>query len=217
MDNNRTIQLLSLFYAHKLHVNEACKTPETPSDAMMNLCHDIIDGLKSVYAHDIIEILKQDHEAFDIEAADIPQFSDFDMCAYRTPYLVLASRQKDISYAQMGFMLLRSPKKEGAYFKYGENQAKTAAQIGLCHVKRGKINASYLGLAFCALTQEEQKKILPKLLLFVPIVQNYFVADRSQELIDSYFSSLSESTQKRRIGNVRTLIQIVEKQLEDEL
>ena len=217
MDDSRTIQLLSLFYAHKLHVDEICRTPETPSDAMMNLCRDIIDALKSVSAHDVIEILQQNHKAFEIGTADIPQFSDFDMCAYRTPYLVLASGQKDISFAQMGFMLLRSPKKEGAYFKYGENQAKTAAQIGLCHVKRGKINASYLGLAFCALTQEEQKEILPKLLLYIPIVQNYFVANRSQELIDSYFTALSESTQKRRIGNVRTLIQIVENQLGNEL
>ena len=217
MDDSRTIQLLSLFYAHKLHVDEICRTPETPSDAMMNLCRDIIDALKSVSAHDVIEILQQNHKAFEIGTADIPQFSDFDMCAYRTPYLVLASGQKDISFAQMGFMLLRSPKKEGAYFKYGENQAKTAAQIGLCHVKRGKINASYLGLAFCALTQEEQKEILPKLLLYIPIVQNYFVANRSQELIDSYFTALSESTQKRRIGNVRTLIQIVENHLGNEL
>lgn len=217
MEHNRAIQLLSLFYAHKLHVDEICRTPETPSDAMMNLCYDIFESLRLTSVHELIDILQKDHEAFEIGTADIPQFSDFDMCAYRTPYLVLASGQTDISFTQMGFMLLRSPKKEGAYFKYGENQAKTAAQMGLCYVKRGKINASYLGLAFCRLSNEEQKELLPKLILFVPIVQNYFVAGRSQELIDSYFSALSESTQKRRIGNVRTLIQIVENQFEDEL
>ena len=217
MEHKRIAQLLSLFYAHKLHVDEVCETPEEPSGAMMNLCRDIINCLRSTSVHELIEIIKVGHEAFEIGAANIPQYSDLDMCVYRTPYLVLVSRQIDISYAQMGYMLLTSPKKEGAYFKYGENQAKTAAQIGLCHVTRGKINASYLGIAFCELKKEEQKTILPKLLLYVPIVQNFFVAGQNYELINHYFSSLAESTQKRRIGNVRTLIQIVEKQLEDEL
>ena len=217
MEWNNTAQLLNLFYSHKLHIDEVCKTPEKPSGAMLNLCNDILCSLGSISIHDIIDCLKRDYSPFEIGTSDIPQFSDIERCAFRTPYLVLASGQKDISFTQMGFMLLRSPKKDEAYRKYGENQAKTAAQMGLCSISGTKINASYLGITYSRLTEEDQKRLLPKLILYVPIIQNYFIGGQKQQLIDSYFESVAESTKIRRGASVKTLIQIVEKQLEDEL
>ena len=54
-------------------------------------------------------------------------------------------------------------------------------------------------------------------MLYVPIVQNYFLAGRNESLLEEYLSLLADTTRKRRIGNLNTMIQIVEKQLVNEL
>lgn len=210
-------QLLSLFYAHKLHVDEACMSHHEPSKAMMHLCSDIVKCLKMFSLEEIVEITKSLHVPFPIDQPDIPQFSDFNLAVYRTPYLAYASNCYNIPYKDMGYMLLQGARRDVAYQKYGENQSKTAAMLGLCSIMRGKVNVSYLGVYFCNLSDEEQKLLLPKLMLYVPIVQNYFLAGRNESLLEGYLSLLADTTRKRRIGNLNTMIQIVEKQLVNEL
>ena len=217
MNMEHAKQLLSLFYAHKLHIDEACMSCHEPSKAMMHLCSDIVKCLKMFSLEEIIEIVKHLHVPFPIDQPDIPQFSDFNLAVYRTPYLAYASNCYNIPYKDMGYMLLQGARREVAYQKYGENQSKTAAMLGLCSIMRGKVNVSYLGVYFCNLSDEEQKLLLPKLMLYVPIVQNYFLAGRNESLLEEYLSLLADTTRKRRIGNINTMIQIVEKQLVNEL
>ena len=217
MNMEHAKQLLSLFYSHKLHVDEACMSHHEPSMAMMHLCSDIVKCLKMFSLEEIIEIVKPLHVPFPIDQPDIPQFSDFSLAVYRTPYLAYASNCYNIPYKDMGYMLLQGARREVAYQKYGENQSKTAAMLGLCSIMRGKVNVSYLGVYFCNLSDEEQKLLLPKLMLYVPIVQNYFLAGRNESLLEEYLSLLADTTRKRRIGNLNTMIQIVEKQLVNEL
>lgn len=210
MTREQSKKLISLFYAHLLHVDEACPNPEDKHNAIFNLCTDILEELNKYSVQEIIDIIKINFEEHPISSSDIPQFSDFDDAIYKTPHLIIASRLKDIPYRQMGYLLLQSPKKEAAYVKYGENHAKTAAQMGLCSVKKGKINISYMGIVFTKLTEKEKKELAPKLLLYIPIIQNYFAADKDGALIQKYLNQLSVSTQKRRISNLNTLIEKVE-------
>lgn len=217
MNMEHAKQLLSLFYAHKLHIDEACMSCHEPSKAMIHLCSDIVRCLKMFSLEEIIEIVKPLHVPFPIDQPDIPQFSDFSLAVYRTPYLAYASNHYNIPFKDMGYMLLQGSRKEVAYQKYGENHAKTAAMLGLCNVTRGKVNASYMGVYFCNLKNDEQKSLLPKLLIYVPIVQNYFLAGRNESLLEEYLSLLADTTRKRRIRNLNTMIQIVEKQLVNEL
>lgn len=217
MRQEQSHKLISLFYAHLLHVDEVCRNPEEKHNAMLNLCADILEELKLYSVHDIIDIIKINFEEHPIKSSDIPQFSDYDDVVYKTPYLTVASRETDIGFIQMGYMLLGSPKKDCAYMKYGENHAKAAAQIGLCAVNRGKVNPSYLGVAFLKLHREEQKELIPKLLLYIPIVQNFFVLGKNVEKLQTYFSLLSESTQIRRRSNVKTLINQVGQYIDYEL
>lgn len=217
MNTEHAKQLLTLFYAHQLHVDEACMSCSEPSKAMMHLCSDVITSLKMFSLEEIIEIIKPLHIPFPIDKADVPQFSDFSLAVYRTPYLAYASNQYNIPFKDMGYMLLQGSRKDVAYQKYGENHAKTAAMLGLCSVTRGKVNASYLGVYFCHLKKEEQKFLLPKLLIYVPVIQNYLVAGCDESLLDEYLGLLAETTQKRRIGNLNTMIQIVNKEIKNEL
>ena len=210
----KDLELLSKYYAHKLPVCEAFYANETsPNDERIILCNNVIDALNRYSLSTLVDIIKVSHQPFEIRPCDISQFSDFNVCAYKTPYLIFAADLKDISYRQMGFILLQSPKKEAAYKKYGENHAKTAAQIGLCAINKGKINISCMGVAFLKLSEESQQEIIPKLLLYIPLIQNYFTANKDRRLIEKYLSQLSLSTQKRRISNINTLITIVERAL----
>ncbi len=207
----RDLEILSNFYAHKLFTDEACYIDELPlGDDRILLCKDVIETLKKHSVEQIVDVIKIGHQPFDIHTSDIAQFSDLMACVLKTPYLIIASKLKDISYRQMGYLLLQSPKKEMAYIKYGENQAKTAAQIGLCSVDKGKINISYMGIVFTKLTKREQQELTPKLLLYIPIIQNYFAANKDHALIQKYLNQLSVSTQVRRMRSINTLIAKIE-------
>lgn len=217
MTQEQSKKLISLFYAHLLHVDEICPDPEEKHCAMVNLCLSIFEELKSYSVQEIIDIIKENFVEHPISSSDITQFSDFDNAVYNTPYLIIASRESNIGFIQMGYMLLRSPKKDGAYLKYGENHAKTAAQIGLCCVQRGKINPSYFGVSFISLSKEEREELMPKLLLYIPLIQNFYALNRDTDRLQSYFSLLSKSTQVRRRSNVKTLINCVGKYIDYEL
>lgn len=117
----------------------------------------------------------------------------------------------------MGYMLRTKPRKEGADTKYGENQSKTAAQMGLCSIVCSRIYSSNLGVAFGNLDKERQINLIPKLVLFIPYILNLYASNAKYFDVLNSVSFLSESTQKRRLTNVWTLINIVNKELPYEL
>ena len=113
--------------------------------------------------------------------------------------------------------LLNETYKEG--YRDGENHAKTSIQLGLCELDntRHKVQLSPLGKAFYGLSQERKKALIPKLCFYIPLLQNYFLTNRSEALLDSWLSILSDSTKKRRRPNVNTLVDIINRGLVDEL
>ena len=163
--------LVISFYSHKLHVEDTCNL-QYPSDGMIGLCEDIFSCLLNVECEEIIRVLQKTGLSFKISHGDVPQFSSLEDCVYKVPYLVKDCGLDALSYTQLGFMLRTKPRKEGADMKYGENQAKTAAQMGLCSIKKARIYPSYLGVAFCNLDKGLQMKLLPKLILFIPYIFN---------------------------------------------
>lgn len=58
---------------------------------------------------------------------------------------------------------------------------------------------------------------MPKLCLFIPMIQNYFVQGMNQSKLDEELSILSPSTIIRRRSNVNTIISIISDQLDNEL
>ena len=141
MDSIKEAMIIN-FYSHKLHVDETCNL-RFPSDGMMGLCEDIITCLLDVECEDVIRVIKKIEVVFDISHGDVPQFSSLEDCVYKVPLLVKDCGIDEISYTQMGFMLRTQPRKDGADMKYGENQSKTAAQMGLCSINNAKIHPSY--------------------------------------------------------------------------
>lgn len=204
MDSIKEALIIS-FYSHKLHVADACNL-KCQSDGIMDLCKDIFSCLLNVECGEIIRVIQKIGILFEISHGDVPQFSSLEDCVYKVPLLVKDCGIDELSYTQLGFMLRTKPRKEGADMKYGENQSKTAAQMGLCSIKNARIYSSYLGVAFCSLDKETQMKLLPKLILFIPYIFNQYVTNaKYQDIIDSV-SFLSHSTQKRRLSNIWSLI-----------
>ena len=204
--------LIINFYSHKLHVEDTCNLLY-PSDGMMGLCEDIISCILNVECEEIVRIIKKIGSVFEILHGDVPQFSSLDDCAYKVPLLVKDCGINDLSYSQLGFMLRTQPRNESADTKYGENQSKTAAQMGLCTVRNARIYPSYLGVAFCSLDKELQLKLLPKLILFIPYIYNQFATNAKYEDIIASVTFLSQSTQKRRLSSIWSLINQVNKVL----
>lgn len=208
--------LLSLFYAHRLHIEDPVPGNVIPS-CMVSLCADILSMLKQTSVPELLEIIKQSHVPFAIDKADIPQFSSLEDAALKVPHLIFASQMEDITYEQMGFLLRTEPRTVVADCKYGENHAKTAAEMGLCAVYKHRVCLSFLGLLFDEQSEEDKKNLIPKLVLFIPMIQNLFVAGADENVVNDTMSILSESTLKRRSPNVWALIDCVNSQLPYEL
>ncbi len=207
---------ISAFYSHKLHVEDRCNL-QGPSEELMRVSEFIISCLLEIECQDIIHIIKKRGITFDIAHGDVPQFSSLDDCVYKVPILVKDCGLNQITYTQLGFMLRTRPRKEGADTKYGENHSKTAAQMGLCSIFNARIYTSHLGVAFCDIDKEKQKNLLPKLVLFIPYILNQFASSAKYEDVIRSVSFLSESTQKRRLTNIWSLITQVNKVLPYEL
>ena len=215
MDSIKEALIIS-FYSHKLHVDDTCNL-EYPSNGVMDLCEDVFSCLLNVECADIIRLIQNSGLLFDISHGDVPQFSSFEDCVYKVPLLVKDCGIDELNYTQLGFMLRTKPRKEIADMKYGENQSKTAAQMGLCSIENARIHTSYLGVAFCSLDKETQMKLLPKLILFIPYIFNQYAAKAKYDDIITSVSFLSPSTQKRRLSNIWSLINKVNKVLPYEL
>ena len=215
MDSIKEALIIS-FYSHKLHVEDTCN-PLCIADGMMSLCEDVISCLLNVECEEIVHIIQKIGYVFEISHGDVPQFSSLDDSVFKVPLLVKDCGIDDPNYTQLGFMLRTKPRKEGADTKYGENQSKTAAQMGLCSIKRARIHPSYLGVAFCNLDKVSQMKLLPRLVLFIPYIFNQFATKAKYDDIIASVSFLSQSTQKRRLTNIWSLINQVNKVLPYEL
>lgn len=197
---------LALLKAYYTHTDDDIITNQTK-------CELLLKVLKNHTCTEIINLIKEEDLLFKIEKKDIPQFSDFKDAYFKVPFLLAHCGEEDVDYNQMGYMLRSGSRKEVADRKYGENHIKTAAQMGLCNFVRCKANTSTLGNLFIKLTDEERKKLLPKICLYIPFIHNYFKKGGTNEVREEMLSILSVTTQNRRRSNVNTIIETIKKAL----
>ena len=93
---------------------------------------------------------------------------------------------------------------------------KTAAQLGLCNFERCRANGNSLGNQFVKLSDTEQKALLPKLCLYIPYIQNYFMSGSREQSLEEMLNILSETTRVRRRPNVNTIIDTIKNSLDYE-
>ena len=167
-----------------------------------------ITALLNYSLNEIIEIVKPTFHPFPIQKKDIPQFSDL-MTVFKIPNLLKNCCIDGVSYEQMGYMLRTEKRKLGADKKYGENHMKTAEQMGLCDIRHYMAYPNEISNGYVNLDKDSQRKIIPHFCLSIPFIQNYFMTGMNDEYLKEMMSILSESTIKRRLTNVNTLISTI--------
>ncbi|MBO7234190.1 MAG: hypothetical protein J6V13_04305 [Paludibacteraceae bacterium] len=199
--------LLKVYYTHK----DLSLLEDEKKSALL------LEILKKHSCSEILQIIEEGFEPAKIDKKDISQFSDFKDAYYTVPFILQNCGAKDVDYSKMGYMLRDEKRKDVADKKYGENHMKTAAQLGLCRFESCRGNANTLGNCFIKLSEADRKNILPKLCLYIPYIQNYFMAGATDEVRDEILSILSHTTQVRRRSNVNTIIHTIKESIDYEL
>lgn len=217
-DNQKSEVVINLFYNHRIDFETISQSMPLTVLTADQVCNIILRIIYKTPIGCIINIIRKENQMFAISKADICQFSDFEDCYSKCVSVLVMSNLKNVSWEKMGFLLRSKPRKKGADTKYGENHGKTACQLGLLIMNlKHEFNVSELGYEFNKLSDDYKEQLKSKLCLYIPIIHNYFCSNKSEDLLKSYFSILSESTQKRRYSNVRKLINIVNEDLNNEL
>lgn len=181
----------------------------------LELSQEVVRLLLKYKCKDLLDIIKEDASIYSIDKSDIPQFSDLNKAFYNVPYGLVYSGIDGVGYAQMGYILREDKRKEVADRKYGENQMKTAEQLGLCKIVKYKAYPTMLGRILVVLSENERQNLLPKLCLYIPFVQNYYLSGEDEDYLNKQLGILSQSTCNRRRPNVNMLIQIINKATKD--
>lgn len=168
----------------------------------------ILKAILDTSADEIIRIVGNGSEK--IVPASISQFSNI-ADAEKTPEIVEVNA--DANFELIGYILNHNAS-SGAQQKYGENQYKLAAQMGLvtfdkiCH-RITPVGAEYIK------TGEERMHIRRKLFLRIPLVRRLIIAakegpvngfDAIRNGLGDIEKPLADSTTERRSSNIRTLL-----------
>lgn len=150
--------------------------------------------------------------------ADVVQFSNFERATSELTHL-LKYEENGLTFEDIGYMLMASGNKTSG-IKYGENQAKTAKDFNFVKFNNERpiiVKNTSLGNVFPFLGEEEKNRLLCVLSLRNVLVQ-VFIAKAKHEkvLYDDVVLCISESTRKRRHNNVKYLLNLAIKDIDED-
>lgn len=181
-------------------------------DFPYEIVKDYVDKILSIPVDALVNQAIISPTLMAIEAKDVFQFSDFDAGSIRICTKLINVGNPGVTYLEAGKLLLDDgiSRKEGAYTKYGENHLKLSESLGLTHELTRTYFISCIGMIYPDLSEENQKRLLTRLLL-----RNKFVirlikaADKGNVNLRQFLYMLSESTYVRRRSNVKYILNIL--------
>lgn len=150
-----------------------------------------------------------------LNSSDIPQFSNFKDGAFILPSLLNFNTNCGYTFIEIGKLLCSPGKKDGAYTKYGENQAKLAELLGLVYITSNPrhIYLSDIGSKYLTLSEDNKYLFLKYQIYNMPVIKCLFNICFNENISISDFllnnSNLSNSTAIRRSSNIKKLIKIL--------
>lgn len=209
-DKDKAKELVRLFYNHTISLSSMSDSMQLEILTESQVCDILLRILMDTDMKDIINIVSEGFVPFEVKVTDVCQFSSLADCYYKSIDLIIRSGIKGVSWEKLGFMLRVKPRSVIADIKYGENQGKTATQMGLCYMDKHKLFwATSFGMQFNQLGQKDKEALLPKLCFYIPIVQNCICSEDETTMLATYLELLSLKTQKRRKPNIKRLLNIV--------
>lgn len=173
--------------------------------------YNYVKNLISIPYADFIRHIKENHKKPSPDDSGTTQFSSFSSCEIEMCNALLWANNPGLQFLEIGQLFPEkvSSKKTAAYRKFGENQIKTATQLGLTFEYYDHWYLGCLGYIYPTLNDEEKQSLLAR-----TITRNDFYSHLLINVIDhnivisDYLNHLSSTTQKRREGNVLMMIQI---------
>lgn len=202
--NNYSLSIALRFY------NDASLRLATPTQETIAEANSVLSELSKISIYELMSNFKSEGD-IEYTSASIPQFSSIDDCFNGIDRLV-RSGLDGVPFEKMGFFLRTSRRKKGADQKYGENHIKCAEMMGLCHINKVVWKNAY-SYAYEKLEDDIKLAIRSKLCLGITIIREYFINGENETYLSYALSCLSESTRKRRMPNLRTLVTTVKSDL----
>lgn len=142
--------------------------------------------------------------------SDVPIFSNFENGAVRTPEL-LDFMPEGMTFDALGYQLMQCMS-QGAQKKYGENQGKLAAILGVAHVgeeRPRRVTVTALGRYLNSVSDEEKEIIWRRMVLRNAYLQ-FLIREAAKGPIKykDTVCCLAASNVARRRGNVRELMEL---------
>lgn len=170
---------------------------------------DYINKLIEIPYIGFLNYIKEHSQAITYDKSDITQCSSFSACEIEMCNALLWGNNPGYQFIDIGklFPTYVKTRNDGAYRKYGENQVKTASQLGITFEYYNYWYLSCLGYIYPELNQQQKDSLLARTISRNPLYQKILadLLDKDIDLAD-YLSILSSVTQKRRLGSVITLL-----------
>lgn len=183
---------------------------------VLNYVANVIDVPYSSY----LEYVSNNPNPIEITARNITQSSSFAACECEMIDIFLKENNRGMEFVEIGkhFSNYVRSDKDGAYRKYGENQVKTAEQLGLAfeYFKHWYLNS--VGYIYMQLDLADRMSLLSRNLLRDPLYSRIMV-DMQKADVDllSYMDPVkSIETKLRRYDSVKRLVEICLSECEKE-
>lgn len=176
---------------------------------------DYIMSVVSTPYQQFIDYIGTHYNPQSIENSDIPQISNYEASTTGVCQVMKFRDNPGMDCIELGKALFAddAERKEGALFKFGENQVKGASFHGLTHCYYKKWFLTCLGYIFPELDDELKQYLSARTLLRNPFFYLIISEARDRDVnIKKYMSGLSLSTQIRRSSSCMHFFDIILKQ-----
>lgn len=217
-----TTEILDIFFYHIYEddVNEKLLDDIEFVIPIQNIKNFIIQFCSIPYS-EFIDYIVRHKETSTIDTSDITQCSSLDACTNEMCIALLEDDNRGKTFLEIGkadiFKKYVHTEKDYAWRKYGENQVKTAEQLGLAFKYYNLWYLSCFGYAFLSLSELQKNKFLAR-----TILRNKLYSDIITKIIFNdvdilqYMEGLSSSTKIRRSGSILKLLNFCFDEMIDE-
>lgn len=168
-----------------------------------------IDSLLSVPYAEFLTYIQEHLSDLTISSKNITQCSSFSACEIEMCQALLNEETPGLVFTDIGrlFPEYVTSDNETSFRKFGENQIKTAAQLGLVFEYYDYWYLTCLGYIYPELSEEQRKSLLARTLLRDPLYAHITIdLTKGDVNLLSYMDSLpSKQTKLRRYGNVEMM------------
>ncbi len=144
-----------------------------------------------------------------IEDDQLTQSSNFAACSSEMCNVIVSNGNPGLRFIDIGqqFPQYVKQKNDAAYRKYGENQVKTSAQLGLTFEYYGYWYLSCVGYVYNELNHQQQEALLARTILRTPLYQDMVLKLLCGDVdLTDYMKQIAPSTQGRRAGSIIKLL-----------